>query len=236
MVAISTAIPRELILIIALLFRTLMKSYFSKTIGIERKSHGFTLIELLIAALITSVVILVAGNGLISIMTANQQAEADSQRRMDLNRALDYISDDIREASSVSTTVPSGTPWTGWAAPSNCYSGVLYLTKPNATLGGTPVAVAYYTRPKTCGTGVVWQSPQIIYRSTTSGDEGNALVDAIASSSPPNCSTGSGTASSGTVGFKVWVQNSRSVKLCLLGQLVGSDTFAVNSQAFARAK
>jgi len=198
-----------------------MKNYSLKTLGIQKTSAGFTLIELLVAMAISTIVIGVAGFGLVTILDKNNKAEAETLRRTNLNRALDFIADDIRESKSVSTTLPPA--WTSWTVPTG-YTGVLFLTKP-----GTPTQVAYYTRSSS---GVVWQGPQIIYRKDGS-DDPQALVDGIATSSP-SC-TGSGTASSGTVGFKVFVDNSRSVKICLLGKLRASETYSVGTTVFARS-
>jgi prepilin-type N-terminal cleavage/methylation domain-containing protein len=63
--------------------------------------QGFTLIELLVATLITSVVILVAWSGLISAMGMSQAAEARSARQTELNKALDFMTNEIRMARSI---------------------------------------------------------------------------------------------------------------------------------------
>ncbi len=203
-----------------------MKNYFLKRLGIQKNTAGFTLIELLVAMAISTIVIGVAGFGLITILDRNNKAEAETLRRTNLNRALDFIADEVRESESVSTTLPAA--WTSWTVPTG-YTGVLFLTKP-----GTPTQVAYYTRSSS---GVVWQGPQVIYRKNGS-DDPQALVDGVASASPtsstPPC-TGSGTASLGTVGFKVFVSNSRSVKVCLLGKLQDSGTYPVETTVFARS-
>lgn len=180
-------------------------------------SQGFTLVELLVAVAITGIVITAAGFGLVTILQANKKAEAQAGRRMDLNRALDYIADDIKESSSATTEHPSG-----WGIPSNTYTLVLFLTKPDSK-------VAYYTRSDS---GVEWRGPQVIYRSEKQDDGGQALVDAISDSSP-NC-TGSGD-SMGSEGFKVFVANNRNVKICLKGKVSESETYSVETNAFARS-
>jgi Tfp pilus assembly protein PilW len=67
-------------------------------------SAGLTLIELLVAALITSIVILIAGNGLLSALNATQVAEAKTARRTELNRAFDFMTNEIRMAQSINRT------------------------------------------------------------------------------------------------------------------------------------
>jgi type II secretory pathway pseudopilin PulG len=69
-----------------------------KTFAKSPRSVGFTLIELLVASLLVSVVILVAWTGLLSVMNMTQVAEARSARQMELNRALDFMTNEIRMA------------------------------------------------------------------------------------------------------------------------------------------
>lgn len=195
---------------------------------INHCSSGFTLIELLVAMSITTIVVTIAGSGLVAIMQNNSKAEAETLKRTELNRALDFIADDIRESNMASTSVPAG--WT-WTVPvPSCYSAILYVNKPSGTPGGTQIA--YYTRSKTCGVDtVLWQGPKIIYRSTATNDEGSVLVDSIA--------VGGFTAS-------VPPTNSQLVTLSLQGQTclppttdntcASPQTFTVSTQAFARAK
>ncbi|WP_404790553.1 type II secretion system protein J [Altericista sp. CCNU0014] len=73
---------------------------------------GFTLIELLAASVLVSVVILVAWTGLLSVMNMTQAAEARSARQTELNRALDFMTNEIRMARSINqsaTTKANGT-------------------------------------------------------------------------------------------------------------------------------
>jgi len=72
---------------------------------IYQYSAGFTLIELLVAASITTVVVSAAGFGLVNIMGANSKAEAETLRRIELNRALDFMAEEVRMASSIATDV-----------------------------------------------------------------------------------------------------------------------------------
>ncbi len=203
-----------------------MKNAFYRKFGIQKTSAGFTLIELLVAMALTSIVISLTGVGLVAITGKNQKAEAETLSQTGLNSALDFIADDIRESNLVSTSIPSG--WT-WTVPS-CYSAILYLNKPTGTPGGTQIA--YYTRSKTCGSNtVLWRGPQIIYRSTTTNNEGSVLIDSIALN-------GFTRSVSGT--------NSQLVTLSLQGQTcippttdntcASPQSFTVSTQAFARAK
>lgn len=184
-------------------------------------SSGFTLVELLVAIAITGIVITASGFGLVNILQANKRAEAQTERRIDLNRALDFIADDIREAQSVSKTKPS--EWT--LSPSTDYTPIFYIKKPNSF--PKPI-VAYYTRS---ASGVEWRGPLVIYRSDDADSGGSALIDAI-SDTAASC-TSSGTAS-GSAGFKVYI-DARKVKICLKGKVSDSETYSVETNAFARS-
>jgi type II secretory pathway pseudopilin PulG len=67
-------------------------------------SAGLTLIELLVATAITTVVILIVGNGLLSALNATKVAEARTARRTELNRAFDFMTNEIRMAQSINRT------------------------------------------------------------------------------------------------------------------------------------
>jgi type II secretory pathway pseudopilin PulG len=67
-------------------------------------SAGLTLIELLVATVITAVVILIVGDGLMSALNASKVAEARTARRTELNRAFDFMTNEIRMAQSINRT------------------------------------------------------------------------------------------------------------------------------------
>ncbi len=195
---------------------------------LQRKlvSHqaGFTLIEVVAAAALTGVIMVSAGWGLAELMRNDQRVEEQATTRMNLSRALDFISDDIRSAASVSTSLPSG-----WTAPSG-YNLVFSVRKISPNLFDPPIStsplvevtdVAYYTRTSS---GTDWRGPRVIYRSTASNSGGNPLIDGISSSAPTCSQTVPGTGSvsdsgSGNGGFRVYIRNSRNVKVCILGNL-----------------
>ena len=62
---------------------------------------GLTLIELLVTLAILSVVILVSWSGLIATLNMSSVAEARSARKVELNQALDFMSDEIRSATRI---------------------------------------------------------------------------------------------------------------------------------------
>lgn len=212
-------------------------------------NRGMTLPELLIATAITSVVVAVAFSGLLTIIDANDKAEGQTDRRGELNRALDFIADDVREATLISATVPSG--WTDTS--SSLYTPIFYLLKPPEA-GGPERAVGYYTR---AASGVVWQGPRVVYRlepsngdsATTADDDlnnqilrqvgtrGDPLVDAITATSP-SCNPLAGVSTAGLpdVGLRVFIANEQTAKVCLAGEVEDADDLSLETQVFARGR
>lgn len=95
-----------------------MKNHFSKIfivskiVGTQKPSAGFTLVELLVAALISIIVISMAGFGIVTILSISKKAEARTERRIDLSRAFDFITNEIRMTRRINrtaTTVANGT-------------------------------------------------------------------------------------------------------------------------------
>jgi prepilin-type N-terminal cleavage/methylation domain-containing protein len=212
------------------------------------KFTGFTLVELLVAVAISGTVMSVAGLGLVSILQANKKAEDQTERRMELNRALDYIADDIREARTVQNgagyTISSPSPDCAVATP------VMDLTVPNTTK-----KIVYYINDISgCDEDdTVWLEPGVIKRvddvtgTTIAGTDGNELIDAIpVPDSVPSCSNGSRT---GTKGFYACIPSDRrSITLYLYGKLTDSSTtnpscgintqvpyYCVTTKVFARS-
>ncbi len=93
-----------------------------------KTQRGFTLIELLVAGVLSVVVILVTWSGLISAMTMSQAAESRSARQNELNRALDFMTNEIRMARSINATsapsANSGAPSGASPSPSNAKSAL----------------------------------------------------------------------------------------------------------------
>lgn len=194
------------------------------TVSIRVRSTGFTLSELLIASFIVSLVIALAGFGLVQVLKANEKNSVEAERQTELNRALKFMVDDIRTAQSVTVSnIPTR---------SN-YQGVFKLTKVE---NGTQKEFAYYTAPKSASS--IWRGPRTVYRQqivpVISGPSTFALVDAIANIDPTCTSNGGNTG--GNKGLKVFIQDSAYIKLCLVGQLNDSRTLRLETQAFTRGR
>jgi prepilin-type N-terminal cleavage/methylation domain-containing protein len=180
-----------------------------------RLNQGFTLVELLVAAALITIVVSITGVGIVAMLNKNVTADSEIERRTNLNRALDYIANEVRMSSNVSGTTTSSLP-TG-------ATGVLRLTIPSDS---TYPNREYYLRPiySTCTgntTTSLWTSPNIICRRQIASDGttvDSMLVDGVINS-----------------GFTAAVTSNRQAALTLRGSTTG-NTLQVNTTAVARAK
>lgn len=232
---------------------TLMKNYL-KTFNARKSSAGFTLIELLVAASITTVVMTAAGFGLSSIMSADRTASAETNRRVELNRALEFIDDEVRQANAINRIpAPVASQPDAATVEAGTVQSILVLDIPGVSAG--PV-VYHIAQPKST---TPWLGPRAIYRwgpnlnnngdytdpSVTAGWTNHAVVDLVEDARPnpnPVCSN-SWVPSPGTPnrrGFYACIDPTRRIaELHLLGRVTkalgNSTTYEVGSKAFARA-
>jgi prepilin-type N-terminal cleavage/methylation domain-containing protein len=220
----------------------------------HRSEQGLSLIELLVASVITSVVILIAGYGLIAALNGEKVAQAMSARRSELNRAFDFMTNEIRMAQSINRTV-SGTSTT--VADAVTQSGLplsalgsygtlaLYLevptTNPTAACPAEFDRIVYDIRPSADG----WLPPRTIHRygRTPRADgtinpcstpvSSDVLVDAVADrqDTPPVCNTPG--VLTGTDGFMACV-NGAQVDLFLQSAVAGKSARKIQSAASSR--
>jgi hypothetical protein len=200
---------------------------------IKNSSGGFTLAELLIAAFLGVIVISAFGFGLVAIMTADADSETKTERRIELNRAIDYISEEIRMANSIDRVENSSIfPGSG--------KGVLLLNIPSDNANPNRV---YFIRSST----PTWIGPNTINRASgtyqnpvtiSTPQEALVLVDGIIApqtSDLPFCSTGL----QGANGFYACISSDRRiVEIYLYGRLKNSSDpyIQVSSRVFARSQ
>jgi prepilin-type N-terminal cleavage/methylation domain-containing protein len=80
-----------------------MKAYYHLLIS-QRVRSGFTLIELMMASMLTLVVVGVAGYGTVVMLRENTASSIASDTQYNLNRAADFITEEIKMANSVLTS------------------------------------------------------------------------------------------------------------------------------------
>jgi prepilin-type N-terminal cleavage/methylation domain-containing protein len=197
-----------------------------RSINSADSTTGFTLIELLVAALISSVILILVGIGLINLLRADQSNEATTRQRVQLNRALDFIRDEIHESKEVFLASPSGWSMAGCEA-------LFFIQKP--TTGVADPQVAYYSCPPAAGE--LWKGPKVLYRATTAlpmDDEKHPLVDALSDEPLANCKSSSSP--SNTLGIKAVITDSKKVELCIKGiqNSSAASTIELKTLTFAR--
>jgi prepilin-type N-terminal cleavage/methylation domain-containing protein len=221
----------------------------------KKSSGGFTLLELVVAAAISSIVLIIGGGALAYINQNNKVAKSETDRRAELNRALDFIADEIRQAQPTSSTTAIATNAStnlSTAAPNFTSTGktpVLRLQIPGASQ-----PVIYYVAAKP--TGSAWFGPNIVYRwgptMNSSGAYTNltspaswqdkALVDSIVSTSATvSCPSGwTANPASGATGFYACIDSTGKIaSLNLRGTQTDAYSssltpYEVSSKAFAR--
>ncbi|WP_299406819.1 prepilin-type N-terminal cleavage/methylation domain-containing protein [Acaryochloris sp. IP29b_bin.148] len=218
---------------------------------IDRKpsSQGFTLPEVLVAAAITLGVVALGGFGLVSIFRSSQVANAQNERRVELNRSLEFIATEIRHADRIvfdadqepeppnfTTNLPTG------AEP------VLVLKM--SDIPDSQQSVVYYTAPSPND---LWVGPRVIFRwgpkynndGTYSDPSDSAnwshepLIDSIqASSVSPDCPNADWTAN-GNLGFGACVDSTGKIaQLFHAGvydlPIQGSDSYTASTTVATR--
>lgn len=129
---------------------------------IDRPSiTGFTLTELLVGGVISFFLVTLSGYGLVSILTTSTTTNAQNERRVELNRAGDFIAQEIRTAARIvqDASVSSEQPiefLSGISPDISQVQPVLMLRMAQTNL----VPIVYYLATPPSG---IWQGPKAIY-------------------------------------------------------------------------
>jgi hypothetical protein len=86
------------------LLSKLRSNFHQRGLRRQRATQGLTLVELIVATLLTSVVILVAWSGLVSVMNMSQVAEARTARQAEVYKALDFMTNEVRMSRAINET------------------------------------------------------------------------------------------------------------------------------------
>jgi hypothetical protein len=191
-----------------------------KSLSLEKSSErGFTLADMMIAGVITSVVVSVSGYGVAAMIDSSTTANAKSERRVEMNRSIDFIATEVRGATSIVKNVSTAAVPTDFAPDPtkvdvSTVQKVLMVNVPG-TEDNKPII--YYVAKPLDGN---WKGPRVVYRwgpaFDSAGNYSNAasvedwtsepLIDKIASGgATPSCATGS---FNGTSGFYACVDDS----------------------------
>lgn len=129
------------------------------------KSKGFTLIELLVAIVMSGIVVTGLGTGMMAVLNSTKTSASKTDVKDQLNRAIDYINDDIKKAriSEIKESV-SG-------------SGIkdtVVLTYFEGLSNSTPNTIEYYLTASSNP----WLGPKVLRRKVNGG-QAQVLVDRL---------------------------------------------------------
>lgn len=158
-------------------------------LGTSNKKQGFTLLELIAASIMTIFVVTAAGFGTIVMLREQAASDASGDIQFQLNRALDFMADEVKASSSIITNVSSGN--LGTIAPDFNPTGKNVILVLNVS--GLSQPIIYYSETGSSP----WLGPRVIDRwgpafddngnysnpTTPSDWTGNVLVDSIDNSS-----------------------------------------------------
>jgi hypothetical protein len=201
-----------------------MRNYLAKKVegkaAQKNSNRGFSTTELLLGAVLTTTVVMIAGQGVSNMIGASNASNARSDRRAEQNRSLDFIASEVRESTALVNDAENAANPSGFTPVSSDAVKVLMVN--TAATGSTPVV--YYVATPPAGT---WKGPRVVYRwgpsfDAVTGNYANAgtpaswvsevLIDNISSastatsvigSSAPTCANGG--INSGDSGFNACV-------------------------------
>lgn len=176
---------------------------------------GFTLVELMTATAVMGVIVSMVWGGLVSLMETNQTKTTELNRKHELNRAADFLADDIRAGTTVSIDVTMPGP----------NQGLFEVRNED----GAPI-VAYYVAPKGSSS---WKGPYVLKRKEIGMNKTQALVDGISDSLSLECLSDVGVTKR-KAGVRVTIQNQKHLKICLVGHLGNNNLLSVVRQANVR--
>lgn len=154
---------------------------FVKVLNTQKAFSGFTLIELLVAASLTTLVVGLGGFGLVAMTEKNKKAKVETERRVELNRALEFIADEIRQAKPIATNASANLSVVAPGFNSSGRTPVLTLQIP-----GVSQRVIYYIESSTSP----WLGPKVISRwGPTFRADGNYEPTSVSNEPPVGCNT-----------------------------------------------
>ncbi|MDB9424476.1 type II secretion system protein [Microcystis aeruginosa CS-564/01] len=128
---------------------------------------GFTITEVLLASLMMLIVISVAGIGVTNLLRSNYRANAGTEIQNNLNRTLEFVSDEVRRASIIADSEATAAAFESGQVPEEARTEgarvvlVFQISDPNNP-GQAPLneQIVYYTKgPENSLTG-----PRVLWR------------------------------------------------------------------------
>ncbi len=180
-------------------------------------NRGFTLTELVISAVLVMVVVMLGGYGMSIMFRSNRDQAVQADRRADLNRAVEYISSEIRESSQILDPSTVNIPNDISVQFSNLERRLAIEVVPE----GSPdiVNVIYFSaEPQQSWLG---DSDTVLYRYEEGQDEAKPLVDFLDN-------------------VEITEHDSRRIEITLVGKLrkdekLANSTYKKTSQVYVRS-
>ena len=141
--------------------------FFLKGLQKQKANKGFTLVELLVAIVMSGIVMVGLGAGMMAILNNNKASAAKTVAKNQLNRAIDYISEDIKQSRVAGLTQTSV---------ANDTLVLTYYENINDTTGHT---IEYYL--DSVAANEPWLGPKVLRRRLdgATGGQWQVLVDGI---------------------------------------------------------
>ncbi|HEY9827739.1 MAG TPA: hypothetical protein V6D19_20060 [Stenomitos sp.] len=128
---------------------------------LQAKEGGFTFADVMVGAALTTTVVAAGGYGLANMVNVSTTANAKSERRMEMNRALDFIGTEIRFADEIAVNAPAEADPTGFTPPSSLVKTGTIKKVLMLTVAGSDTPIVYYTAEPRDGK---WYGPKVVYR------------------------------------------------------------------------
>ncbi|HEY9828883.1 MAG TPA: hypothetical protein V6D19_25980, partial [Stenomitos sp.] len=127
----------------------------------KNQQRGLTIVELLVASGLTLSVISIGGLTLNNMIGIGKSTTSQNERRMELNRSLDFMANEVRQSSAIladPTKVPSEFSPSATEVDTATVQPVLTLRDSNL-----PSSVVYYLASPAASY-KTWRGPKVIYR------------------------------------------------------------------------
>ncbi|MEM8672716.1 MAG: hypothetical protein AAGF83_02415 [Cyanobacteria bacterium P01_G01_bin.67] len=139
---------------------------FQELLRKNNSNSGFTLMELLIGLFMSIFVVGALGFGLMQVLRTTQSETSKVAARNETSRALDFISDEVKRASTIENDSTNATGFSLTAAKTVVLALNIPEVNTSATLGSdgdatTEERIVYFLRS---ATGTNWQGPLVLYR------------------------------------------------------------------------
>jgi type II secretory pathway pseudopilin PulG len=130
-------------------------NHLLKNLRKNSPAAGFTIVEVLVAAMLTMIVMGIAGTGLVNMLRSNYKASAASEVRNNVDRTVEFISDEVRRAEFIADELSKIDSTAKTAIEAKGGKVVLAIRLPEYS-----DQIIYYTKAASNP----WYGPRVLYR------------------------------------------------------------------------